>query len=61
LFSEVSTLYGETDPLIGLKTTMTIHEQPLCRIVDVNTSARSAAEDHFFLTSLSGSRYLGAL
>lgn len=56
-----ATLYDETDPLIGPKGTMTIHAQPLRRIVEVDTFVQMAGGDYFFLPSLPALRYLAAL
>lgn len=56
-----STLFDETDPLVGPKGTMTVREQPLRRIVEVETFVRMAGGDYFFLPSMPALRYLAAL
>ncbi len=56
-----ATLYDETDPLIGPKGKMTIREQPLRRIVDVETFIRMAGGDYFFLPSIPALKYLELL
>ncbi|WCM27106.1 hypothetical protein NDN01_24515 [Sphingomonas sp. QA11] len=56
-----ATLFDETDPLIGPKGKMTIREQPLRRIVDVETFVRMAGGDYFFLPSIPALRYLASL
>jgi deferrochelatase/peroxidase EfeB len=55
------TLYDETDPLIGPKGQMTIHEKPLRRRIDVQTFVKMAGGDYFFLPGLSAYRYLKSL
>jgi deferrochelatase/peroxidase EfeB len=59
--SDFATLYDETDPLIGPAGRMTIREQPLRRIVDVETFVKMAGGDYFFLPSLPALRYLAML
>jgi Dyp-type peroxidase family len=54
-------LYDETDPLIGPGGTMTIRDQPLRRIINVETFVRMAGGDYFFLPSMPALRYLAAL
>jgi Dyp-type peroxidase family len=54
-------LYDETDPLLGPKGKMTIRDQPLRRIIDVETFVRMAGGDYFFLPSMPALRYLAAL
>lgn len=56
-----ATLFDETDPLIGPHGTMTIHEKPLRRIIDVETFVRMAGGDYFFLPSMPALRYLASL
>ncbi|WP_129790703.1 hypothetical protein [Sphingosinicella sp. CPCC 101087] len=56
-----ATLYDETDPLLGPAGRMTIREQPLRRIVDVETFVKMAGGEYFFLPSLSALRYLAML
>jgi deferrochelatase/peroxidase EfeB len=56
-----ATLYDETDPLVGPKGGFTIGEQPLRRIVDVETFIQSAGGEYFFLPSLPALKYLASL
>lgn len=56
-----ATLYDETDPLMGPKGRFTIPEQPLRRIVDVETFIQLAGGEYFFLPSLPALRYLASL
>ena len=56
-----ATLYDETDPLVGPKGGFTIREQPLRRIVDVETFIQSAGGEYFFLPSLPALKYLASL
>lgn len=56
-----ATLYDETDPLIGPKGTMTIPEDPLRRIIDVETFVQMAGGEYFFLPSMPTLDYLGSL
>jgi deferrochelatase/peroxidase EfeB len=56
-----ATLYEEVDPLIGAPGPMTIREDPLRRIVHVETYVRLVGGDYFFLPSLSALRYLALL
>jgi deferrochelatase/peroxidase EfeB len=56
-----ATLFDETDPLVGPKGKMTVREQPLRRIVDVETFVRMAGGDYFFLPSMPALRYLASL
>ena len=56
-----ATLYDETDPLVGPKGGFTIGEQPLRRIVDVETFIQLAGGEYFFLPSLPAVRYLASL
>ena len=55
-----ATLYDETDPLMGPKGRFTIPEQPLRRIVDVQTFIQLAGGEYFFLPSLPALRYLSS-
>lgn len=61
LNSNFASLYDETDPLIGPKGTMTIPEDPLRRIIDVETFVQMAGGEYFFLPSIPAIRYLAAL
>ena len=54
----LATLYDETDPLVGPKGGFTIGEQPLRRIVDVETFIQTAGGEYFFLPSLPALKYL---
>jgi deferrochelatase/peroxidase EfeB len=56
-----ATLFDQTDPLIGPQGSMTIQQQPLRRIVKVDTFVRMAGGDYFFLPSLPALRYLATL
>ena len=56
-----ATLYDETDPLVGPKGGFTIGEQPLRRIVEVETFIQSAGGEYFFLPSLPALKYLASL
>ncbi len=53
-----ATLFDETDPLVGPKGTFTIREQPLRRIVEVDTFIQSAGGEYFFLPSIPALKYL---
>ena len=55
-----ATLFDETDPLVGPKGTFTIREQPLRRIVEVETFIQSAGGEYFFLPSIPALKYLAA-
>ena len=55
------TLFDETDPLVGPKGHFTIREQPLRRIVEVETFIQSAGGEYFFLPSIPALDYLAAL
>ena len=55
------TLFDETDPLVGPKGHFTIREQPLRRIVEVDTFIRLAGGEYFFLPSIPALNYLGSL
>lgn len=59
--SSFATLFGETDPLVGPTGKMTIREDPLRRIIDVETYVHMAGGDYFYLPSMSALRYLSAL
>ena len=52
LNSNFATLFDETDPLVGPKGGFTIREQPLRRIVEVETFIQSAGGEYFFLPSI---------
>lgn len=56
-----ATLYDETDPLVGPKGTMTLRDQPLRRIVEVETFIKLVGGDYFFLPSLPAIDYLASL
>lgn len=56
-----ATLFDETDPLVGPKGSFTIREQPLRRIVEVETFVQSAGGEYFFLPSIPALAYLAAL
>jgi Dyp-type peroxidase family len=56
-----STLFDETDPLIGPKGPFTIDEQPLRKIVDVETYIQCAGGEYFFLPSIPALNYLAKL
>jgi Dyp-type peroxidase family len=56
-----ATLFDETDPLVGPKGNFTIREQPLRRIVEVDTFIQSAGGEYFFLPSIPALNYLAAL
>ena len=54
-------LYDEVDPLVGPKGQFTIPENPLRRIVEVETFVQLAGGDYFFLPSIPAISYLAAL
>jgi deferrochelatase/peroxidase EfeB len=56
-----ATLFDETDPLVGPKGHFTIREQPLRRIVEVETFIQLAGGEYFFLPSVPALNYLAAL
>ena len=56
-----ATLYDETDPLIGPEGTMTVHDEPLRRIIPVDTFVQMAGGEYFFLPSIPALKYLGSL
>ena len=55
------TLYDETDPLVGPKGQFTIREEPLRRIVEVETFIKMAGGEYFFLPSIPALNYLASL
>jgi len=55
-----ATLFDETDPLLGPKGPMTIREDPLRRIVEVETFVQCAGGEYFFLPSIPALEYLAA-
>lgn len=55
------TLFDETDPLMGPQGRFTIREQPLRRVVQVETFVQCAGGEYFFLPSIPALRYLGKL
>ena len=61
LNSTFATLYHETDPLIGPPGKLTIREDPLRRIVDVETFVQLAGGEYFFLPSMAALAYLAVL
>ena len=56
-----ATLFDETDPLVGPKGGFTIREQPLRRIVEVETFIQTAGGEYFFLPSIPALKYLASL
>jgi len=56
-----ATLFDETDPLVGPEGPFTVREQPLRRIVEVETFVQSAGGEYFFLPSIPALDYLGRL
>jgi hypothetical protein len=61
LNSSFATLFNETDPLVGPKGNMTIPEDPLRRIVEVETYVKLVGGEYFFLPSLAALDYLQTL
>lgn len=63
LNSSFSTLFGETDPLVGPDGPMTVYleDDPLRLIPHVETYVRFVGGDYYFLPSLSALAYLEAL
>ena len=55
------TLYDETDPLVGPQGPFTVREQPLRRIVEVETFIQMAGGEYFFLPSIPALNYLASL
>jgi Dyp-type peroxidase family len=56
-----ATLYDETDPLIGPKGRFTIPQDPLRRIIEVETFIQLAGGEYFFLPGIPAINYLAAL
>jgi deferrochelatase/peroxidase EfeB len=56
-----ATLFDEVDPLVGPKGNFTIPQQPLRRIVEVETFIQMAGGEYFFLPSIPAVDYLAAL
>jgi deferrochelatase/peroxidase EfeB len=56
-----ATLFDETDPLVGPRGNFTIPQQPLRRIVEVETFIQMAGGEYFFLPSIPALDYLAAL
>ncbi|MBO9624344.1 MAG: hypothetical protein J7500_16670 [Sphingomonas sp.] len=56
-----ATLYDETDPLIGPAGTLTIPEDPLRRIIAVDTFVQMAGGEYFFLPGIPALNYLASL
>jgi deferrochelatase/peroxidase EfeB len=54
-------LYDEVDPLLGPKGMLTIPEDPLRRIIEVDTFVQMAGGEYFFLPSMPAIRYLASL
>lgn len=54
-------LYDEADPLLGPKGTLTIPQEPLRRIIDVDSFVKMAGGEYFFLPSMPALRYLASL
>ena len=61
LNSSFATLFQEVDPLVGPAGRMTIRDEPLRRIANVDTFVRMAGGDYFFLPSLPALRFLASL
>ena len=61
LNANFATLFEEYDPLVGAPGRLTIKEEPLRRIVDVETFVQMVGGDYFFLPSLPALRYLASL
>ena len=61
LNSSFATLFQEVDPLVGPAGRMTIRDEPLRRIVNVDTFVRMAGGDYFFLPSLPALQFLASL
>ncbi|WP_300039537.1 hypothetical protein [uncultured Roseobacter sp.] len=59
--SDFSTLYEETDPLIGPDGEMAIPVEPLRYRAKVKTFVKLVGGEYFFLPSVNGLRYLAAL
>ncbi len=56
-----STLFDEADPLIGPKGRFTVNEQPLRKIVEVETYVQCAGGEYFFLPSIPALNYLATI
>jgi deferrochelatase/peroxidase EfeB len=56
-----ATLFDETDPLVGPKGRFTIPNDPLRRIVDVETFIQMAGGEYFFLPGMPALKYLAQL
>lgn len=61
LNSDFSTLFEETDPLIGPDGNMTIPNKPLRRRAKVQTFVKLVGGEYFFLPSVPGLTYLASL
>lgn len=59
--SDFSTLFEETDPLVGPDGMMTIPEEPLRRRIAVQTFIQLVGGDYFFLPSVPAVKYLALL
>ena len=56
-----ATLFDETDPLVGPKGQFTINEEPIRRIVEIETFIQCAGGEYFFLPSIPALNYLASL
>jgi len=61
LNKDFASLYDETDPLIGPSSSFTIPEDPLRRIIPVDTFVQMAGGEYFFLPSMPALKYLEGL
>lgn len=61
LNSDFSTLFEETDPLVGPDGEMTIPAEPLRRRAKVQTFVKLVGGEYFFLPSMPGLKYLASL
>jgi Dyp-type peroxidase family len=61
LNSSFATLFQEVDPLIGPAGAMTLRDEPLRRIIQVDSFVRMVGGDYFFLPSLPALSYLASL
>ena len=56
-----ATLVDESDPLVGPKGSFTVPNEPLRRIVEVETFIQMAGGEYFFLPSMPALKYLAQL
>ena len=56
-----STLFEETDPLLGPAGPLTIPQEPLRRVIDVDTYVKFSGGEYFFLPSMDAIDYLAKL